>query len=302
MNDVLQQSAKDFLTRYLPDYELRPQLGFQALSKVWEVKSSQGRYFLKHYSQLRKFKQEYVAYQSYLTELSQQGLTARYIAHEQRHERSFLLLTALDGERVDRLSLNLDDQKRLYALAAEFLGALHEVAVKDKDMALGEALGMRLEHALTHFHQRNPQSQEISNFVQNTLKNFLNTLNKPKRCPCHGDFAPYNWLSQAPYETLAFIDFEHSKADLWLSDTARLWPYWQDHPQLEKSFWQTYQSKRNLSQNLAELRWLNLHWAVFDQFNTLIWDTAHQRPAQTQSLKRLNELSKLLKNKTPTRD
>jgi thiamine kinase-like enzyme len=61
-----------------------------------------------------------------------------------------------------------------------------------------------------------------------------------QRVPCHRDFTPANWLITADHD-FGVIDFEHARADLWLSDCARLANHhWPQQPACATAFWAGY--------------------------------------------------------------
>ncbi len=222
---------------------------------VWELKTEQGRAFLKCHKQADKFEQELRAYLEFVPHVLK--ITPSLLAHHR--ELQAMLLSAVLGESVDDLALQQKDSENwineaqktdllnkflgkkqlsnIYMEAGQFLRSYHGVPYEDTELpGLEEAFWRRSESWLKRA-ELVVVAKDID-WVRGQVKEMLPALKTMKRVPCHRDYTGRNWLW---HKKLYVIDFEHSRPDLWLFDLEKLWSeVWPNSPELKEAFMAGY--------------------------------------------------------------
>lgn len=255
-----------------------------AESLVWQLDALTGAsFYVKVYRQARKYEQEVFAYRHFLEPLLE--FVPRLVAEKPLGQRA-ILLTALPGKVLEGQSLKRSQQQALYTQAGALLRKLHDQSFHDQDIALDLAWQQRFK-AWCLRGEAYLAKADIA-WLAALLADALPHLRSYKRLPCHRDYSPRNWLVDGL--RLRIIDFEHTRADLFLGDFQRLAAvYWPQAPDLEAAFWQGY--GRNL--NSEECYLLTVAMAL-EALTSIVWATEHQDEVfKAQGQKTLERLRKL---------
>ncbi|MCA9837815.1 MAG: aminoglycoside phosphotransferase family protein [Trueperaceae bacterium] len=236
-----------------------------AESLVWKLKVEQGSaVYLKAHKQARKFEQELFAYQSWI---NFKDLAPQVLAIKRAGQRA-LLLAEVKGEVLEGLELSEKLWLEVYRQAGSFLAQFHALPYQDTDISLKDAFQQRLQA----WRQRGRGIVPETDFglLQAALEKVSSPLKNLRRVPCHRDFSPRNWLWDG--STLRFIDFEHARADLFLSDLVRLASYYfPRNSSFETAFWQGYGRQLTADeQNLLQ------YCCLQEAITTIIWAEEHQ--------------------------
>lgn len=233
---------------------------------MWVLEASGRRAFLKAYHQPRKFRQEERAYRAYLPGL--QKWVPELIAVCEAP--AALLLGARPGALVQSAALTPDEEASLYRQAGAFLRALHAQPLVEHDpMPLAEALRRRAQAWCERAHGL--VEAELVDWVRAQAAEAAGLARAAAipRVPTHGDFTPRNWLVSGG--ALYIIDFEHAKADLWLTDVLKLWcTAWWARPDLARSFFVGYGRSLTALEEALVARLAALH-----ALSTVVWARAH---------------------------
>ncbi|MGE3163426.1 MAG: aminoglycoside phosphotransferase family protein [Planctomycetota bacterium] len=205
---------------------------------VWEASFAAGdTCFLKVHAQPRKFLQERTAYRDWIPRLPPKAPTLLGASDE----LLALALRSCTGCCLESAQLSVADELRAYREAGEFLRALHELPLVDRDpVPVAAALHDRL--ASWCHRGRDWISQDLRAWAFAVLEpnRWFAGL---RRVACHRDYQPRNWLVETRTEPLTWtvIDFEHSGADLWLVDFLKLWDRpWVERADRERAFFLGY--------------------------------------------------------------
>lgn len=113
--------------------------------------------------------------------------------------------------------------------AGAVLAALHALPwVDDDPLAPHDALAQRSQSLAHRFERVLPTTgRDDLRALASTVRRLLSvTTASPRlrRCPCHRDFGPANWILR-PDGSLGVIDFEHARPDFAAFDVAHVWRY-----------------------------------------------------------------------------
>ena len=239
-------------------------------SLVWRIESELREVvYLKTHRQPGKFRQETHALKHWTAELP--AATPILIATHTGKRHAFLM-SAVPGKLVELLDQTGESLTQTYRSAGRFLAALHAVEYCDDDIPVAEAMHQRTlawcDRAKSH------ASPEQITWVRERMLDSIPLLNGYQRVPCHRDFSPRNWMIDERGR-FGVIDFEHSRADLFLLDFERQWSrQWFDQPQLASAFWQGY--GRYLTSDEEQLL---ERCAALSALSTITWAREHNDKA-----------------------
>ena len=203
---------------------------------VEAVTDRAGRVFVKKHHKRRNFQAELAAYREVVPLLGQ-GAPSLVATDE---SRCILIISALEGERVDRLS---DDEEYLdsHRLAGALARRLHSSlpAVPAPDWLVAQRL--RVEQWIG----RPGATAAIERRDRVLIDSLLERIHldePPELVFAHRDWRPRNWLWKRG-EVFA-IDFEHARYDSWLADVAvSHFGEWFERPELGDAFFEGYGSR-----------------------------------------------------------
>ena len=236
-----------------------------AESLVWELKTDTDCYYLKAHRQSRKFQQEMFAYRNWTAVLGER--VPQLIATKDTGQKA-MILSGLAGTLVEQKVFEAKQYRQMYQQAGFLLRCFHDQPYIDSDIPLAQALPQRV----ASWSQRGQGivSKTDLDWVASLVKHHASLLSSQNRVPCHRDYSPRNWLFDG--QRLYLIDFEHAKANLFLSDFVRLTSYhFPGHEAWEEAFWQGY--GRSLDDD--ESRMLDFLTA-FEAMTTIVWATEHK--------------------------
>ncbi|MEM7165039.1 MAG: aminoglycoside phosphotransferase family protein [Planctomycetota bacterium] len=246
-----------------------------AVSRVWEVTSTQQRCFLKQHSQPRKFVSELNCYQEILPALQRNcpelgSCTPQLIGASA--PLATLVIAACDGDVVATQTLADGDELECHRRAGAFCQAFHSLPHDDADpLPLADALMQRLNSWLEQGRDVIAPADRLWAAEQFDAASWAHST---ARVFCHRDYQPRNWLVAGSGDALQWhcIDFEHTLPDCWLFDCIKLWDRsWRDKPDLRDAFFDGYGRALTAQEDEALLRLGILH-AV----STLTWGHLHR--------------------------
>ena len=231
-------------------------------ASVWRVEAEKVAAYLKVHGQPRKFEQERLAYQRWLSRLPD---TPELLAVHTGSPQA-LLLSAVPGE-----PLLARHDPAAFVHAGAWLRQLHALPWTDDDpLALGQAHRRRAASWLARAGEL--LDRPTRSWIER-CGDELQALDGTERVPCHRDFSPRNWLVAG--ERLWVIDAEHARADWWLADCERLVHLvFAAAPALAAAFWRGYGRRPDPD----EARLLRAYGAV-QAVATLVWARDHNDPS-----------------------
>ena len=227
------------------------------VTRVWQVDGSL-RAWLKVHTQVRKYRQERDAYAQWVPWLADRGHAVPRCLGTDDGLR-LVALSHVEGEPFG------EPAPALFEQAGRFLNDVHAAPFECTDrVSIPDAMRARAERWCGE-----ARGHVTDRWVDHTYA----LLTEPgafeglRRTVCHRDFSPRNWLVRDGQ--LGFIDFEHSRHEIWLADFQRLedWEFawW---PDVRAPFFRGF--GRNLTDRetdqLRRFRWLyavgTVAWAV----------------------------------------
>jgi tRNA A-37 threonylcarbamoyl transferase component Bud32 len=152
-----------------------------------------------------------------------------------------LLLSAVDGQLAQDLDLDARADAEMYRQAGEVLAMLHTLPVSDHG---DDPVGAFVESAERwNLRADGIVSSDDRSWVHERVAEITPMLAGTRRCPCHRDFTPRNWIVGAD-ANVRIIDFGHTRADFWILDVDKLWSdQWIARPDRQAAFWDGYGSE-----------------------------------------------------------
>lgn len=149
--------------------------------------------------------------------------------------------------------------------AGEWLRRLHQLPRADTDpKPLTDAWRQRVQSVFKR--ARNEVDGSVFTKLANLIGSPSSLATTPSRVPCHRDFTPNNWIWNSDENTLAVIDFEHSRMDDPISDLVKLeGEYFPEMPEQRIAFYNGYGAcpdNRVLVQHLALHALATLTWGL----------------------------------------
>ncbi len=207
------------------------------LSGVWRLRTAAGEsMYLKAATRAIKWQQEVHAYRRWVTPAFGDR-APRLLAASEDSPRA-LLVSALPGECMERVSQNPAKMRESWRLAGEHLARLHNLergpwigGVRPDGSPSAETwddpveyVRWRIEDAVVRGLRDGTLRADEAEFVRAAAPGWVAALEGDVPVPTHRDYTPRNWIADpATGDWVGVIDFEHAGWNLRAMDLCRPW-------------------------------------------------------------------------------